>query len=211
VGSGEGVRIDQDVVGPGETFTCTLPLTAPTTYARYNEYFSPVTEDKGWMFNDGRDDVYAPLAVADASHTVWAPGDYAAKFIDQSGPTAPMAPGGSGTLTFTFRNSGVATFYDSGSHQVDCRGTHPLDRASAWIDPAGANVVSSGGQPQGVTMDQTKVDPGHQFTCTIPLKAPAAHGLQSNEYFSPVAENETWIFNNGHDDVYYPLSTMPGP
>ena len=106
IAGGEGVKIDQDTVAPGQTFTCTLPLKAPATYGAYREYFSPVTEGKGWMLD--QDDVWLPLSVADNQHVVWPATDYGARLDHIDYPSA-LPQGGTGTLKLYFKNTGVAT------------------------------------------------------------------------------------------------------
>lgn len=60
--SAQGVRMDQDRVDPGETFSFTLPVKVATTVApgSYNEYFRPVAEGTTWF---GPDSVYWPFSV----------------------------------------------------------------------------------------------------------------------------------------------------
>jgi surface antigen len=206
-GQPQGVKIDQEQVGPGETFTCTIPLRAPTQAGKFQEYFSPVTEGKAWLFNNGHDDVWFPLVSADANHVPFEASDYKAQWVTQSGPSEPMAPGQTGTLRFTFRNTGTATLYRDGTNPTHCRASHPRDRSSAWADPSAPTVVATpAGQLQGVQIDQEKVGPGELFTCTIPLRAPTQTG-QYQEYFSPVTEGKAWMYNNGHDDVWFPLTS----
>jgi hypothetical protein len=126
--------------------------------------------------------------------------------VDQSGPSQALAPGEKGTVKFTFRNTGNATLYRAGANPTDCRASNQIDRVSSWIDASGTDVVLGKDGPQGVPIDQAKVAPGEQFTCTIPIRAPEKAGTYK-EYFAPVTEGKAWMFNNGHDDVWFPLTS----
>ena len=198
----QGFPIDQARVGPGQTFTCTIAIKAPSQYGVYHEYFAPVAENKGWMFNNGHDEVWAPLVSADATHNVWASSDYTASFIGENYPHSSLSAGQTGTVTFTYKNTGNATLYNTGTNPTDCRASSPVDRHSKWVDTSAPHAIGD----QGFPIDQAKVGPVQTFTCTIAIKAPTTAGT-SNEYFAPVTENKGWMFNNGHDDVWVPLTS----
>jgi hypothetical protein len=185
--------IDQTRVGPGEKFTCTITVTAPSQVGKYNEYFAPVAEGKAWMFDDGVDDAFAPLASADADHVIWPPDDYSALLLDKSAPTRTFLPGQTGTVKLSFLNTSEATLYNTGTNPTNCRPSHPIDRQSAWVTKA-------------TPIDQTRVGSGAEFTCTIVVKAPRKSGSY-DEYFSPVTEGKRWMFNNGKDDVFVTLKS----
>jgi hypothetical protein len=92
--------------------------------------------------------------------------------------------------------AGSGSGYRSGGAPVNCRASHPVDRVSAWVDPGGANAFVGATGPQGAHMDQERLWPGDDFTCTIPILAPQQTG-NYEEYFAPVAEGKAWMFNNG--------------
>jgi hypothetical protein len=90
-------------------------------------------------------------------------------------------------------NTRRATLYNSGSNPTYCRPSHPTGRQSLWVDKA-------------TPIDQSRVGPGGLFTCTITVTAPARPGTY-NEYFSPWNKDGGWMFNNGFDDVWVPLTS----
>jgi hypothetical protein len=189
----QATPIDQNRVAPGDGFTCTIPIKAPTQYGTYDEYFSPVTEGKAWMFDNGVDDVHWPLAVADPDHVIWPFHEYAATWVNQDYPHKPLQPGETGTVKFTFMNSGRPTLYNTGTNPTYCRPSHPPGRQSLWVD-------------KPTLIDQSRVGRGERFTCTITVTAPAQRGTY-NEYFSPWTKDKGWMFNNGFDDVWVPLTS----
>jgi hypothetical protein len=185
--------IDQNRVGPGEKFTCTIPIKAPAQVGVYNEYFAPVTENKAWMFEDPVDGVSVRLTSADADHVIWPPNEYGARWFDQDYPHETLHPGETGIVKFWWINTRRATLYNTGSNPTYCRPSHPTGRKSLWVD-------------EWTKIDQARVGPGGTFTCTIHVTAPSQPGTY-NEYFSPWTKDKGWMFNNGFDDVWVPLKS----
>ncbi|MFA4930386.1 MAG: hypothetical protein WC570_00765, partial [Patescibacteria group bacterium] len=90
------------------------------------------------------------------------------------------------TVWVKFKNTGTATWYNSGDHPIRLGTSHALDRTSnfykhTWIS---ANRTTN--------LKETEVKPGGYGTFEFYLKAPNENGVYQ-EYFQPVADGITWM------------------
>lgn len=126
--------------------------------------------------------------------------EYDYQWVSQSDyPT--LAQGESKTLSLAIRNSGTATWYNTGEHPVHLGTIRPTDRnsgfytSSQWI---ATNRVA--------TLNEASVAPGGVGTFTFSITAAPAPGTYP-EYFAPVVENITWLQDLG---IYWNITVTPG-
>jgi hypothetical protein len=167
---------DVDVNVPGQNFfgSCGQPrppaLTYPASASVPTPRPAPVTYSWAWLAQD---------YYTDASKQTK---------LDLNN----MQPGQSAWIVLTAKNTGNATWYNSGQYPVMLGTSHPTDRSSqlatsGWI---------SGDRP--ARLSQTEVPSGGTGTFEFPIKVPsnAAGGL-FKENFNLVADGLTWLNNPG--------------
>jgi hypothetical protein len=111
---------------------------------------------------------------------------YAARYVSQSVPDPiKIEAGGMKTVEFTFKNTGSATWSESGSRYISAYAVEPKYRSS---DFAGSEWLSTKqtGKIAGV------VRPGETGKLTLTLYAPEKTG-EYVERFYLAAENRTWV------------------
>ncbi|MSU75962.1 hypothetical protein EXS54_00580 [Patescibacteria group bacterium] len=114
------------------------------------------------------------------------PACYTAAFAGQS--VSPLtAPGGSGQLEVSLRNTGTCTWYSNGANPVRLGTQNPRDLPFRFAD---AGWLS----PNRVALAEQSVAPGQvghfRATFTVPAGIPAGRGVQ---YFAPVVEGRQWF------------------
>jgi len=103
------------------------------------------------------------------------------------------------TLTLVVKNTGTATWTNSGPFPVKLGASTPNDRSSpfddgSWPAPSRAAVLT-----------ENSVAPGANGTFTFTVQAPAAGTYQ--EHFNLLAENLTWFADPG---MYFTFNVNPG-
>ncbi|MBW3537882.1 S8 family serine peptidase [Candidatus Parcubacteria bacterium] len=172
-------RMKEASVAPGGIATFEFNYTAPAAGGTYQEYFRPVAEgiahlnDAGMYFN----------SVVNSNYSWSLTGQYA--YTDSTKTThidlTNLSPGQTVYVGFTARNTGTATWYNTGPYPVNVATSHPRDRSSAfastgWMSPA-----------RPAKLSEASVAPGQTGTFEFNYTTPAATGIY-REYFNPVAE-----------------------
>lgn len=177
---GKSVRgsLVQSRVAPGQIGTFKIRLQAPAKPGVYIERFQPVAEFIKWM----------------GSQTEWvfdvSPSDvisgYKARYISQ-GPSSgagssnyKLQKGQRFTVWVRFKNTGTATWYNSGSNPVRMGTVDSKDRISNFL---GYNRFD---------MVQSRVRPGETALFKVTATAPNQSGTFV-EKFQPVSEYITWM------------------
>lgn len=194
------VRMREDVVNRGEVahFEATFAPGSDVPPAGFRQYFGLVLEGKGWFADEMG--IYLPVFVGDKDRLPFQADDYAVKWVKQTYAQSPLGQGETVRLTVTYRNTGLAVLFADGQRRVNLRGIRPQDRRSGFIDVSDPLSVGD----QGVRLPVERVDPGEEFTFTVPVKVASWTKPGSyDEYFRPVAEGFTWF---GPTDVYWPLT-----
>ncbi len=200
--NGNRVMLQEDAVAPGEVghFVASFSVPAGTGPKRIKQYFAPVRDGVAWFGQDIG--IHLNVFVGDADHLPFVDSDYGADWISQTYLSDPLHRGESARVKVTFRNTGLAVLFRGGSHPVSFRGIAPQDRQSGFINPDDPNAVGI----QGAHLDADRVDPGEQFTVTLPVKV--ANWVRSGdykEYFRLVAEGTTWF---GQSDIWWPFKVV---
>ncbi|MCC7288966.1 hypothetical protein IT414_01055 [bacterium] len=89
------------------------------------------------------------------------------------------------TWTLTAKNTGTATWTNSGANPIRLGTNSPRDRASVFC-----------GCQRAATLNEASVAPGQNGTFTFEVQAPTATGSYK-EYFNLVAEGVTWLNDPG--------------
>ncbi len=117
------------------------------------------------------------------------PADYHSAWQSQSA-YLDMKTGETATIWIKFTNKGNATWYNSGNNAIHLGTSNQLDRSSSFS--TGSWLAAN----RPATLSEASVAPGQIGTFTFEIKAPSQTG-QYTEYFRPVAENLTWMEDNG--------------
>ncbi|MFZ5391719.1 MAG: hypothetical protein ACOZAR_00810 [Patescibacteria group bacterium] len=180
--------LNESSVAPGEIGTFTFTVVGNPAPGTYPEYFAPVIENLTWMDNfsatpHGKYGIYWNITVTPGAGT----SGYNAELISKStDPT--VAAGDSATLTVTVKNTGTATWSNTGANPMHLGTWNPQDRSSDFYD---ATWLSTN-RPTGLT--EASVAPGAQGTFTFTVKVPSskANGTYT-ETFNLVTENLGWL------------------
>ena len=181
-------RLQQDSVAPGAVGTFVFPLTMPasTGGGQTREYFNLVAEGLTWL-NEDNGFFIAPRA-----------GSYTASFVDQAAyvdaahtgqaDLGHLRPGQRAFVVIHVRNSGTATWTNTGPRVIRLGTDGPRDRHSAFRD------ASWLGDNRPAALKEASVPPGgvgtFEFSVTAPLGATTA-----DENFRVVAEGVGWLDN----------------
>lgn len=184
--SNRAVLMTPAVVKPNETARFTFSITAPTAQGKYKEYFRPVNEHVAWLNDLG---IYWDLTVGTVvdSPSLLA-SEYGATLVAKSN-NLTLAPGASGSLSVTLKNTGTASWWPTGvsgeSGIVKIGTSGPRDRSSSFAVPAWLS-------PNRAVKADTKVLSGNQLVLNIPIKAPSSPGTYT-EKFQLVSELVSWF------------------
>ena len=119
--------------------------------------------------------------------------EYSYEWVSQSDyPTIPQ--GGSDTLTLAIRNTGTATWYNTGANPIHLGTDKPLDRNSGFIK-TGEWIATN----RPANMNEASVDPGEigTFTFTVAGSPTPYPNVAYREYFRPVVEGMMWMEDYG--------------
>jgi hypothetical protein len=180
--------LDQDSVAPGDTGTFTFTIKVPGAGGVYQEHFSLVAEGLTWLNDPG---MYFYINVQT---------QYSWQIISQSYSlgSVNIGQGQSENLTVIAKNTGTATWYNSGGFPVRLATTNPKNRTSAFATNAWIN------SSRPVAMTEATVSPGSNATFTFPITAPSSAGVQK-EYLSLIAEGIAWMNDPG---MYFYLNVQ---
>lgn len=200
-GNRNRITMAEQSVEPGELahFTAQIAPAASSPPARLKQYFELVGPG-GERFADELG-IFLMIFVGDPDHLPYAADDYRAEWVTQTYADHTLSRGERLRLKVTFRNTGWATLFHDGPHPVNLRGIRPEDRGSGFVDPEAPETV---GWNKGAKLDQARVNPGEEFSFTLPIKVHDVVGPGPyKEYFRPIAEGTTWF---GPDGVYWPFT-----
>jgi lysozyme len=168
-------------VAPGSEFTFKFDFTAPSTPGTFDEFFGVVQEGVAWFSDPGQggpadNDIEAKIQVVAA--------DYAATFVSQSFPLAPMA-----------LSMNVGDHVD-GYIELKNSGTQPWKAGVTKLAPTPRDKASSLGadgwlSTTRVSSPTADVAPGGSFKFPVRLTASAAGDL--TQTFGLVEEGVTWF------------------
>lgn len=113
------------------------------------------------------------------------PASYGAMLISSAGPTRPLQPGETATLSVTVENSGQRPWRAQQPLEVRLGTTSPNDRTSPFEHPSWQESA----RPTSLTAD---VSPGERATLEFQIQAPMTPGMYS-ESFALVVESVTWL------------------
>lgn len=194
------IAMQEATVAPGQVahFRATMTVPSSARSARFQQQFALVLEGSYWFGEDIG--IFLPIYVGNQDNLPYVPADYQATYVRQTNPVGSVSRGGTARVSVTYRNTGQAVLFRDGRHPVRLRGIRPADRASGFIDTSDALSAGS----QGVRLPLERVNPGAEFTFTLPVKVSqsVANGTYQ-EYFRPVAEGTTWF---GPTDVWWPFT-----
>jgi hypothetical protein len=180
-------------VAPGQTGTFDFWIQAPNVgqATPFNEYFGLVHEGISWMPDIG---LYFGIIVRPPTYTWQLTGQYA--YTDQTKTTpiglGGMSPGQRVYVGLTAKNTGTATWSNSGPNPVDVGASNGFDRASTFAP--GSNWL---GPNRAARMQEASVAPGQTGTFEFWMTAPPTLGGRFLEYFDLVAEGRTWMQDIG--------------
>ncbi|MBW3537881.1 N-acetylmuramoyl-L-alanine amidase [Candidatus Parcubacteria bacterium] len=166
-------------VAPGEVGTFEFPIAVPKGGGTFNERFNLVAEGITWMNDIGL--YYHTVVKSDYSWSVTSQYAYTDSTKITPADLTKLSPGQTVYVGFTARNSGTATWYNTGPYPVNAATARPTDRSSGfqstgWLAPQ-----------RPARMKEASVAPGGIATFEFNYTAPAAGGTYQ-EYFRPVAE-----------------------
>jgi len=128
--------------------------------------------------------------------------DYVGKIVKQSAASLTLKPKETVTFTLTLKNTGKATWTNSGARFVSIYTYFPKYRPSIFADKSWYK------KDQPARMTEKSVKPGQSATFVFKLTAPAKEG-NYEEGFYVAAENFTWISGT---QVKIPITvTTPKP
>jgi len=112
-------------------------------------------------------------------------GNYRWEYVGQSA-SGNLVAGQKTTWTLSARNTGTATWSNSGSNPVRLGTDRSRDRASSFCSNTWINCA------RPAQLNEASVPPGSIGTFTLQVQAPTNPGSY-NEYFNLVAEGNTWM------------------
>ncbi len=180
--------LNESSVAPGEIGTFTFTIVGNPAPGTYPEYFAPVIENLTWMddFNAtplGKYGIYWNITVTPGAGT----SGYDAELISKSdNPT--VAAGDTATLEVVVKNTGTATWSNTGANPMHLGTWNSQDRSSSFYD---ASWLSTN-RPAGLQEDS--VAPGAQGTFEFNIKVPSSKDDGAyTEAFNLVSENLGWL------------------
>jgi len=190
--------IAQSAVVPGQNAAASFWVQAPKTPGTYKERFLLSYGINKWVkgsvasveFNvvaassnpvTTQSATVTPAAVSTGQMVA----GYGASLVDKGGIEWQVAPGGYATLNLGFKNTGVKTWYNTGSNYVSIY-TGKTDRKSPFQD------ATWKAQYQPVVMKESSVKPGEVGHFVFKLKGPTGIGMYT-ESFQLAAEDAAWI------------------
>jgi hypothetical protein len=184
-------------VSPGQIGTFGFPFSVPAGATSYKEYFNPLVEGLTWM----NDDVGQYFQFTIKNNYSWQFSSQSAFTTSSKSATLDlnsMQKGQSGWLVIKAKNTGSATWLNSGNFPLRLATDRPADRISifttaSWVAPWRPAVLS-----------ESSVSPGQIGTFEFPISVPAnAQSGSYKEYFNPLVEGYQRLNNNVGQ--YFPI------
>lgn len=185
------VKLDQQLVRPGDTGTFTMTMTAPATTGNYTEDWGVVADGYSWLEQPGGVTVNV---VAKSYSSAW----------QAQGGNMTLQPGQSSLVWMDIKNTGNVTWRRDGANPIRIGTSNPLDRGSGFaitpVDWVATNRATGA--------DKSTVAPGDTARFSFVIKAPENMAPGSYpEYFRPLIEGVTWLTDNG---IYLPITVSAG-
>lgn len=180
--------LNEDTVAPGANGTFTFNVKVPSVNGAYQEHFSLIAEGYTWMNDPG---MY---------FFINATGQYSWQLVSQtySLGSTNIAPGQTETLTVVAKNTGNATWYNTGNIPIRIGTNNPKSRTSSFYNGGWLSPV------RPTTLTESSVAPGANGTFTFPITAPTTRGIYQ-EHYLPLAEGNTWFNDLG---MYFYLNVQ---
>jgi hypothetical protein len=185
-------------VAPGALGTFEFSVKTPASIGTYNEHFTPLIEGQYWMEDKGQ---FWGLSVKPPTYSWQLTGQavYADAGRTKSVNPTVLAPNTTYYARIKARNSGNATWTNSGGNPVRLATANPGDRTSTFCD----NSWLSCNRP--ATTAESTVAPGEIGTFEFSMKTPPTSG-NYKEYFGAVVEGRAWLNDLG---LYLPMYVKP--
>jgi hypothetical protein len=170
--------MQQATVAPGQNATFVFTVQAPAAIGEYGEPINLVAENR-----HAADDIGASIYFRVANPYQWTPVS-----LSHSSGTAAMNPGDTQTITIVAKNTGTATWSNTGGTPVRI-GTWEPNRGSALADSSWLSPV------RPVSLQESSVAPNSNGTFVFTV-----HASRPGDYFEHmnlVAENSTWFNDVG--------------
>jgi hypothetical protein len=188
LGANRPASLNEASVTPGGTGTFEFPIKAPNGSGTFDEHFDLLIEGYQWMPDAG----LAFHTVENAGFSWSVITQYA--YNDPSKTTdvdlTALTKGQTVFIGFTARNTGTASWYNTGAYPIDLGTSSPRDRNSAfyttgWLGPN-----------RPARLKEASVAPGQIGTFEFSYTAPQTAGTY-REHFDLVAEGITWLNDIG--------------
>ncbi len=192
------VKLDQQLVRPGETGSFTFTMTAPATTGTYNEDWGIVADGYSWLEYPFGIDVNV---VAKTYGSAWQGQGW-----QGGGPSLSLARGQSALVWVDIKNTGNTTWKRDGSIPVRLGGSTSgggVDRSSAFVT-IGDWLSST--RPTATDKDRVAPNETARFSFVVNVPANQPPGTY-NEYFRPVMDGVTWLNDQG---IYIPITVTSG-
>lgn len=178
-------KMQETYVGSGDTGTFKFKIKGgrkgDTVYMKISVLADGITKTE--------DGLTLPVSVEQSS--------YKYDFIDGKYPPIIMSPGEIFEGWIKLKNTGNASWENSGIDAVTLGADHERNRKSDFIDPASSTIGK---------LKESKVDPGETGTFFYSIKAPKKYGYYQ-EYFTPLVDGDTWMKDTG---MYFEVIVSSG-
>ncbi|MFI5240692.1 MAG: hypothetical protein ACHQUB_03215 [Candidatus Saccharimonadia bacterium] len=180
--------LTESSVAPGQNGTFSFKVNVPPIGGLVQERFSLVAEGYAWFNDPG---MYFTINITNG---------YQWQIVSQiySDGTPNIGAGQSENLTVVAKNTGTATWHNTGAFLVKLATDNPHDRTSLFATPAWPAPTRAS------TMTEASVVPGQNGTFTFPITAPTKTGIYL-EYLNLVDEGYTWFNDPG---MYFYLNVQ---
>lgn len=188
---------DDTIIKPGERAVFMFNIVAPAKTGKYQEYFRPVIEGVSWLEDYG---IFWEINIQSPDNTAGTPhnpeeeyqtdGIYRSELIYQESPVLSLKQGETKSLTIQIKNTGTATWHNTGLSPIRLGTSEPWDRSSTFYN---SSWIS---QNRLSTISENDVNPSEIASYKITLKVPdsTVPGYYE-EKFQSVAENVTWFMD----------------
>lgn len=186
-------NLKESSVTPGNIGTFEFYIKGPETSQTYQEYFQPLIEGITWMEDYG---VFWNITVSgnkvpeETNLNYDNQSGYHAAFESQNEENISLAPGEIKLLSVKFKNTGSNTWTNSGATPIHLGTDNPRDRQSLFFKHTWLSTN------RAANLKESSIYPGQSGTFEFYIQAPSTPGKYT-EFFTPVAENLTWIGENG--------------
>lgn len=188
IGPNRPVTLKEASVAPGATGTFEFPIQVPNGSGTFDEHFDLLVEGLQWMPDIGL--MYHTVEQNGYSWSLVSQYAYTDSSKTAGADLSNLSKGQTVFIGFTARNTGTATWYNTGTYPLDLGTSNPRDRNSAFVaaEWLGAN--------RPARLKEASVAPGQIGTFEFNYTAPQTAGTY-REYFDPVAEGITWLNDIG--------------